>query len=113
VDDLPPATLKDAPRGKLTRRRMYVGGLPSKLRKVFSSAHQSADSSASSEEELEQLVPQAFTGCIRDFRVNEGPPQDLLATARDVLPCTHTRDVAYVHHGGHALFGRASKLDSF
>ncbi|CAI4225847.1 unnamed protein product [Auanema sp. JU1783] len=65
IDDLPPEVMTDAPAPKVMKRRMYIGGVISKHRRLF------------------DLTIPGFDGCIRDLRFN-GVPQSLDATSRDV-----------------------------
>ncbi|VDN06764.1 unnamed protein product [Thelazia callipaeda] len=78
--------MKDAPNPKVMRKRMYVGGVISRHRKQFN------------------LTVPPFSGCIRNFEVNN-IQRDLLEKSRDVLPCTVSSTSAYVHEGGYMIFG--------
>jgi hypothetical protein len=109
VDDLPPAVLEEAgPRGRLTRRRMYVGGVPPRVRRLFDAVY-------GEDAEAGGRLAGGFVGCLRrlhvDHHVQNEAGADLVATARDVIPCAHTRDVAYIHDGGYALFGRCETIN--
>lgn len=97
VDEYMAEEMHDAPNPKVMRKRMYVGGVISKHRKNFNGQQEAERSQI-------KLLP-AFVGCIRQFRVDDTSPQDLVATSRDLVPCAHTHDVAYVHDGGFAIFG--------
>lgn len=77
---------------------MYVGGVISKHRKLFSNKH------AENDERNKLVLLSGFIGCIRNFRVN-GVPENLLTASRDLIPCAYAREIAYVHNGGFATFG--------
>ena len=98
VDELPAETMNYAPpKVKVTRKRMYIGGVPSKIRRTYDVAHVEEASAGGS-------LPPSFTGCIRSFTINSRE-YNLFSVSRDVLPCTHSRDVTYIHDGGFLLFG--------
>lgn len=85
VDNLQPESINDAPNPNVMRKRMYVGGVISKHKKIFTFNHGN------------------FVGCMKDFIV-DGIEQDLHAQTRDVILCKTTKDIAYVHKGGFMTF---------
>uniref|UniRef100_A0A914PDU2 Laminin G domain-containing protein n=1 Tax=Panagrolaimus davidi TaxID=227884 RepID=A0A914PDU2_9BILA len=91
VDNLAVETLKDVPHPRVTRKRMFIGGVISRHKKEFN------------------FTRPSFNGCIKDFVV-DGISRDLHSKSRDVILCKNTNDVAYIHHGGYASF---SALKSF
>jgi len=90
----------NAPSPKTTRKRMFVGGLIGRHRKLLEGEAGDGDTS---HKDSELLSPPGFSGCIRHF-VLDGVERALLASSRDLVPCTHARDVAYIHDGGFARF---------
>ncbi len=82
-------TVKDAPHPKVMKRRMYVGGVISRHRKLFA------------------MTTPGLEGCMRDFRVNDRP-QNLLEpnSSRDIVPCALPNTATFVHEGGFATFGQ-------
>ncbi|KAL3119034.1 hypothetical protein niasHT_003817 [Heterodera trifolii] len=91
VDEMAVEKLLDSPTPKVMRRRMYVGGVISKHRRMF-------------EDQLKgDTLARAFSGCIRHFRI-DGKEQRLLKHSRDLIPCADSPAVAYIHEGGYATF---------
>lgn len=78
------------------RRRMYVGGVISKHRKLF-------DNQNNKDFNKPKILPR-FVGCIKDFRVNN-MVKNLLSASRDLILCSYTKNIAYIHDGGFAVFG--------
>uniref|UniRef100_A0AC34R6B2 Laminin G domain-containing protein n=1 Tax=Panagrolaimus sp. JU765 TaxID=591449 RepID=A0AC34R6B2_9BILA len=85
VDDLLSEKITDAASPSVMRRRMYVGGVISKHKKIFKFPHDN------------------FIGCIKNFIV-DGNEKDLHAQTRDVILCKKTKDIAYLHKGGFMTF---------
>lgn len=79
------------------RKRMYVGGVISKHRKLFNNNENTIPNK-------HRLLP-AFVGCIRDFRVNNDL-KNLLESSRDLTKCSYKKDVTYIHDGGYAVFSK-------
>ncbi|VDK28994.1 unnamed protein product [Gongylonema pulchrum] len=94
VGAYPAQSMKDAPSAKVMRKRMYVGGVISRHRKQFN------------------LTVPAFSGCIRDFTVDD-IPRDLFASQRDVIPCAVASKSVYVHEGGYMTFGKSDFMFFF
>ncbi|KAK6105271.1 Laminin EGF-like (Domains III and V) family protein [Brugia pahangi] len=93
VDRNPAQYLKDVSNPKLIRKRMYIGGVISKHRKQFN------------------LTVPSFSGCIRNFEVND-IQQDLFGKSRHVVPCVNSNS-AYVHEGGYMTFGSLKSIRQF
>uniref|UniRef100_A0A914HZB5 Uncharacterized protein n=1 Tax=Globodera rostochiensis TaxID=31243 RepID=A0A914HZB5_GLORO len=91
VDDMTAEKLADSPNPKVMRRRMYVGGVISKHRRIFN------------DQLTGEELAHAFSGCIRRFHV-DGKEQNLMKHSRDLIPCADTPNVAYVHEGGHGTY---------
>ncbi|CAG9529626.1 unnamed protein product [Cercopithifilaria johnstoni] len=91
VDHNPAQYLKDVPNPKVMRKRMYIGGVISRHRKQFN------------------LTMPSFSGCIRNFEVND-IQHDLFKKSRHVVPCIVPSDSAYVHEGGYMTFGSLKSI---
>ncbi|OZC06693.1 hypothetical protein X798_06324 [Onchocerca flexuosa] len=91
VDRNPAQYLKDVPNPKLVRKRIYIGGVISRHRKQFN------------------LTIPSFSGCIRNFEVND-IQQNLFEKSRHVVPCTIASNSAYVHEGGYMTFGSIKSI---
>uniref|UniRef100_A0A183CJH3 Laminin EGF-like domain-containing protein n=1 Tax=Globodera pallida TaxID=36090 RepID=A0A183CJH3_GLOPA len=91
VDDMTAEKLADSPNPKVMRRRMYVGGVISKHRRIFN------------DQLTGEELAHAFSGCIRRFHV-DGKEHNLMKHSRDLIPCADTPNIAYVHEGGHGTF---------
>uniref|UniRef100_A0A1I7VMW8 Laminin alpha 1 chain n=1 Tax=Loa loa TaxID=7209 RepID=A0A1I7VMW8_LOALO len=91
VDRNPAQYMKNVPNLKMMRKRMYVGGVISRHRKQFN------------------LTIPSFSGCIRNFEVND-VQQDLFEKSRRVLPCIVASNSAYIHEGGYMTFGSLKSL---
>ncbi|VDK84796.1 unnamed protein product [Litomosoides sigmodontis] len=83
--------LKDAPNPKAMRKRMYVGGVISRHRKQF------------------DLTVPSFSGCIRNFKVND-IQYDLFEKSRQIVPCVVPSSSAYIHEGGYMTFGSVKSV---
>jgi hypothetical protein len=87
VDELKRVVFQDVPTPRVTRKRMFIGGVISKHRRQFK-------------------IPQSgFQGCMKRFRVDD-VEQDLVATSRDVVPCSQNPNNDYIHSGGYITFGK-------
>uniref|UniRef100_A0A915BQN1 Laminin subunit alpha-2 n=1 Tax=Parascaris univalens TaxID=6257 RepID=A0A915BQN1_PARUN len=93
VDAMLAQSMKDVPNPKVMRKRMYVGGVISRHRKQFN------------------FNMPAFVGCIRDFLVDD-EPRDLLASTRDVIPCSMPSKSIYIHDGGYLIFDPLRAYDN-
>ncbi|KAL7080520.1 hypothetical protein ACQ4LE_000443, partial [Meloidogyne hapla] len=94
VDEFTTEKLLDAPSPKVMRRRMYIGGVISKHRRMFHLPR--------------NRLPPSFNGCVRHFIVN-GHEWDLNLNSKDVIHCAHTPGIGYIHNNGFAAF---SPLDT-
>uniref|UniRef100_A0A7E4VA92 Laminin EGF-like domain-containing protein n=1 Tax=Panagrellus redivivus TaxID=6233 RepID=A0A7E4VA92_PANRE len=85
VDNLDAETFKDVPNARVMVKRLYVGGVISRHKKLFA-------------------FPKGnFKGCIKDFSV-DGVIRDLVENSRDLVTCKETTGISYIHSGGFASF---------
>nr|CAD2186502.1 unnamed protein product [Meloidogyne enterolobii] len=95
VDEFTTEKLLDAPSPKVMRRRMYIGGVINKHRRMFNLPR--------------NRLPPSFDGCIRHFIVN-GHEWDLNLSSKDIIPCAHSTGIGYIHNNGFAAFSSLDQL---
>nr|CAD2164028.1 unnamed protein product [Meloidogyne enterolobii] len=77
------------------RRRMYIGGVINKHRRMFNLPR--------------NRLPPSFDGCIKHFIVN-GHEWDLNLSSKDIIPCAHSPGIGYIHNNGFAAFSSLDQL---
>uniref|UniRef100_A0A0N4ZF07 Laminin subunit alpha-2 n=1 Tax=Parastrongyloides trichosuri TaxID=131310 RepID=A0A0N4ZF07_PARTI len=87
VDGITKYVLRNVPHPKVMRKRMFVGGVISKHKKLFN------------------ITIPGFNGCIKDFEVNDIKYSlDNPTSSRDIIPCAvNLQSASYIHENGYAV----------
>uniref|UniRef100_A0A0N5CEW4 Uncharacterized protein n=1 Tax=Strongyloides papillosus TaxID=174720 RepID=A0A0N5CEW4_STREA len=96
VDGVTKYVLRDISHPKVMKKRMFVGGVISKHKKLFN------------------ITLPGFNGCIKDFEVNGIKYSlDNPESSRDIIPCSvNLNSPSYIHEGGYAAITEPSKYHS-